>query len=163
MAIAFDSGNKGVSPGSTSLTISQTCSGSDRVLLVFASCLNSTNHLASATVTYNGVSMGSPIVTPHADAASNFLYAWILVAPDTGTHDVVITPSAGAYLDAYAASFTGVDQSTPSDGSAKVGNLYVGSPVSTSITTSAGGFAVDMLCRRSFRFESDTRWLTNPH
>lgn len=148
MAIAFDSGNSGAISGSASLTISHTCNGADRVLLVFASCLNSTDFLASATVTYGGVSMGAPIVTP-ASSTNNSLYAWLLAAPSSGTANVVITPSSGAFVDAFTASFTGVDQATPSDSNNKDVSASAVSPKSISITTSAGGFAVDMICRRT--------------
>lgn len=149
MAIAFDAGNTGLISGASSLTISLTVgSGSDRALVVSASCLNSTNFLASATVTWDGTSMGSPVVTPAAGAGNNYVYTWVLANPASGTHNVVITPSGSAYVKAAVSSWTGVDQTTPVSASAKSVSSYGASPFTLSIAASSG-VAVDFLCDRA--------------
>lgn len=149
MAVSFDAGSSGYVTGATSLTISHTVgSGSDRLLVVQAVCVNSTNYLASATVTYGGSSLGSPVVTPFGGAVNNYLYTWVLAAPPVGTANVVITPSSSAYISASVSSYFGVDQSNPVSATNKSGSGYTSSPKSTAITTPTDGVAVDFLSYR---------------
>lgn len=153
MPITFDAPSQDGIIGASSLTISHTVgSGADRVLLVMASCVNGTDYLASATVTYNGTSLGSPIVTPAAGSSNNFAYAWLMVAPPSGTANVVITPSAGAYIDAKIVSAAGVAQASTVDATAKFVNSFAGSPRSLSIASTSGGAVVDFVCVRTPSF-----------
>jgi hypothetical protein len=104
-----------ISSGSTSgssLTISHTTSGTDHLMLVSAS-INNDDHETVTSVTYNGTSLtyvGSE--TQNDDARVEL---WKLVAPATGTHNVVVTFSAN--LQRYAVvgviTFTGVNQTSP--------------------------------------------------
>jgi hypothetical protein len=96
----------------TSLTISHTTSGTDRLMLVGIS-LNNESYETVSTVTYNGASLSLVGVASNDDDSRSEI--WSLVAPDTGTHDVVITFSADLRRGAKAgvATFTGVNQSTP--------------------------------------------------
>lgn len=150
MAVAFDAASTGYNSGASSLTISHTVgSGSDRALVVAVACINSTDFLASATVTYGGVSMGSPVVTKSAGTGNNYVYVWALANPATGTANVVITPSGSAYLKAVVSSYTGVDQTTPVSNSAKYTSSFAPSPVSVSITVGTDGMAVDFICVRN--------------
>lgn len=149
MAIALDASSKGFISGAAALTIAHTVgAGANRVLVVMAACVNSTNHLATATATYGGVSMGSPIVTPASGASDNYLYIWVLANPATGAANVVITPAAAAYVKAICSSWTGVDQTTPVSATAKYVSSFGASPVSLSIAASSG-VAVDFLCHRA--------------
>lgn len=149
MAVSFGAGSSGYVTGATSLTISHTVgSGSDRLLVVQAVCVNSTDYLASATVTYGGSSLGSPVVTPFAGSSNNFLYTWVLVAPPVGTANVVITLSSSAYISASVSSYFGVHQSSPVSATNKSGSGYTSSPKSTAITTPTDGVAVDFLSYR---------------
>jgi hypothetical protein len=147
VAIAFDSGNKGSITGASSITVSHTCTGSDLALVVFAACANSTDFLATATATYNGVSMGTARIA--FSLANLSLYAWVLAGPATGANNVVITPSGSAYLDVFTASFTGVDQTTPVSAVASAGSSFIPTPQSLSISVPTGGYAVDMFFRRT--------------
>lgn len=147
MTIAFDAASSGSSSGTTALTIAHTCTGSNLALVVSAECPNSTNYLATATVTYNGTSMGSPRVS-NTTAGSMFLYTWVLANPATGTHNIVVTPSSSAYLDVIGISFTGVDQTTPVDSTANSSNGFSTSPYSDNITVTSGGVAVDAFSER---------------
>jgi len=150
MAVGFDSASTGFNSGAASLTISHTVgSGSNRALVVAVACINSSDFLATATVTYGGVSMGSPVVTKHASTANNHVYVWVLVNPTSGTANVVITPSGSAYLKAVVSSYTGVDQTTPVSSSTKYTSSFAPSPVSNSITVLSGGMAVDFICDRT--------------
>jgi hypothetical protein len=65
------------------------------------------------TVTYNGTPLSS--VGSVNSSNNGRVEIWSLVAPDTGTHDVVITFSANLEQSAKAGvvTFTNVNQSTP--------------------------------------------------
>jgi len=91
MPVAFDAGSSGYASGAASLTVSHTCSGSDRALVVSVICNNSSDTVGAGTVTYNGVSMGSPAVS-RLTRGSQHIRQWVLVAPDIGTHNIVLTP-----------------------------------------------------------------------
>lgn len=147
MAIAFDAGSSGFISGSASITVSHTCTGANRALVVSASCPNSFDYLAGATVTYNGVSMGAARI--NSGLTNLFSYIWVLAAPATGTNPIVITPTGSAYVDLIAASFTGVDQTTPVSVTNSSVNGSATSPYSDTIALSAGGFGVDMFAKRA--------------
>ena len=95
------------------MTISHTTSGSNRLMLVGVSISHASAAPPVSTVTYNGVSL----ILVDAQATSDGfarVEIWKLVAPDLGTHDVVVTLSGtpgGA--TAGVMTFTGVNQSTP--------------------------------------------------
>jgi hypothetical protein len=125
---AFDASSTAQSAFSSSLTFSHTCSGADRVLFVAVN--------TGSGVTYNGVSM-TAVETGDADKR---LYA--LVAPASGTHDVVVSLPSPAAILAVAASYTGVDQVSPYDGvqASATGDT---SP-SVTVTSSTGNLVVGM-------------------
>lgn len=154
MPIALDAVSQGSIGSATSLTISHTVgSGSDRVLYVFVDGSNSTDLMAAGTVTYGGTSLGSPLQSVlETGNGSNFLRVYRMTAPPSGTANVVITPSATAFLHVYCVSLSGVDQTTP-EGSivtspASGVNTTSASPVSTTVTLGTGGLALDMITRR---------------
>jgi len=142
MAIALDSTSTGQAAGASSLTISHTVgSGSNRALVVIVHTIGG-DLMSSGSVTYNGTSMGSPVLA----AASANTYAYVLVAPASGTANIVITFNAGGtYANAVAASFTGVDQSTPVSTTASFTNGFATSPRSLSITIPANGAGIDLI------------------
>ena len=98
--------------GANNLTISHTTSGTDRLMLVGVSFNNDAYETVSS-VTYNGAALS--LVDSVAEADDARVEIWSLVAPDTGTHDVVITFSAQLTRSAVAGvtTFTGVHQTTP--------------------------------------------------
>ena len=63
-------------------------------------------------MTYNGASLSSVGSYTHNNARVEI---WSLVAPDTGTHDVVVNLSGSNHggVTVGSMTFTGVDQSTP--------------------------------------------------
>ena len=154
MAIAIDAITQGSIAGTASLTISHTVgSGSNRVLYVFAECHNSVDYLASGTVTYGGTSLGSAVQgVVETGSDSNYLRVWRMTAPTSGTANVVITPSASAFIHAYCISLTGVDQTTPegtiATSPATTSPSNSTSPISTTVTLGTDGLALDMLTRR---------------
>ena len=107
MAVTFDVGTLGYVASSTTLTYSHTvASGSN----LFLDVMTFAGHAGGATtaVTYNGVSMNE-----HGtfDSGSKM---YDLVAPATGANNVVTTQPSGDMYSS-AASFAGVDQTTPLD------------------------------------------------
>lgn len=134
MAIAFDATSRNiVGPASTN-TVSHTCTGSDLILwaatLSFRTGDNS-NFLTS--ITYNGVAMtqvGSPVNV----STGILIYLHYLIAPATGTHDIVSTFAVTMdEIDSRNASFTGALQSSQPDTNTTSGPT--GSQTSLSIST----------------------------
>ena len=142
MSIALDSVASG-----EALTWAHTCTGSNRLLTVAAACQNSADNLASATVTYAGVSMGSPAVV--SLQSGSWMYTWVLVNPATGTNNIVIANAAGAVCTVESSSFTGVNQTTPISATATYDHGYATSPRSMSISVPVGGASVDFIHGKS--------------
>jgi prepilin-type N-terminal cleavage/methylation domain-containing protein len=97
----------------TSMTVAHTtASGSDRLMLVGIS-YNNDGYETVTGVTYNTVPLTLVGTAARDDDATIYIYR--LVAPDTGTHDVVITFSSALDHGAVAGvmTFTGVEQTTP--------------------------------------------------
>jgi hypothetical protein len=108
MAIALDAATNGGFDGTSSLTFSHTCSGSDRVL--FVGFVWSTSDDDVTGVTYNGVAM--TLVAKNLTGMNRYLYR--LVAPATGANNVVINTTNGHTIFAGAVSYTGADATQPS-------------------------------------------------
>ena len=150
MAVALDATSQGTVSGAASLTISHTVgSGSNRYLLVAVICTNSTDYLAAGSCTYGGVSMGSPVVTKDAGASNTYTYVWGMVAPASGTANVVITPSSSAYLDCLVMSFTGVDQATPVAATAKDSTTQTSPGPTLTIALPTNGLIADFFTARA--------------
>ena len=108
-----------VSSGSTagsSLTISHTTAGSDRLMLVGVSINNDDGETVS-TVEYNGLPLALVGSVNHQGSGGDDarVEIWARVNPPTGMHDVVITFSADLrrYGVAGVITFTGVDPDNP--------------------------------------------------
>ncbi len=102
-----------VTSGATGMTISHTTgSGSYRLMLVGVS-FNNDGYETVTGVTYNGTAL--TLVGTEATTDDARVEIWRLVAPSTGTHNVVITFSAALLQDAHAGvmTFTNVYQTTP--------------------------------------------------
>lgn len=110
MAIAKDATSVGAAVSASSVTVSHTVSGSNRLLIVFAN-----GEIFGETftgVTYNGVAMTE--IRQAAVATFWRHSAWYLIAPATGTANIVATLSGTVDRPALQAiSLTGVDQTTP--------------------------------------------------
>jgi len=130
MAINTDTySNGGLWNGSqSSVTVSHTCNGTDRFLIVFI------NHFTSSisSLTYNGVAM-----TYLTDVVSQWgyhLYVYYLKNPDQGTHNIVLTMAGNSYISMLSRSFTGTDQTSQPDVYSVVTNVT--SPASPTLTSS---------------------------
>lgn len=114
----------------SSKTFSHTCStASNRVLYVLAGCSTST----ISGVTYNGVAMTRAV---QVNLQSSWSELWYLVAPATGTNNVVITCAGSNSITGGAVSYinaaqTGQPDATHADG-AQTGSV---TSYSQSITT----------------------------
>jgi len=130
MAIAYDNASSARNSGSSSLTFSHTVSGSNRILVVQAAGGGQT----VTGVTYNGVAMTQ--ATFNGVSPIYFLYTFYLIAPATGSNNVVITGSAVLWslaLSGGAISITGGHQTAPL-GATNTGQGLSSAP-SISITT----------------------------
>lgn len=114
-AIAYDAKTDNGETQASSVTYAHTVTGTNPMLLVWG---YNRGQNRSTTVTYNGVSM-TKIGTEEANGLGapyyDKIYAFYLLAPATGSNNVVVTYSAGDYQRSAAISYTGVAQSAALD------------------------------------------------
>jgi hypothetical protein len=109
------SASTGSTDGGSSIMISHTTSGTDRLMLVGVS-FNNEDFETVSSVTYNGIALSQ--VGSVTDADDAVVEIWQLTEAGglpTGTYDVVITFSTALTREGVAGvvTFTGVDQTTP--------------------------------------------------
>jgi len=93
----------------SSLTIPTTVSGANFLLLAVQTRSSSVNVDAA---TYNGDALTHLATESSNDG--NLIELWYLTAPDSGTHDVVVTwASSATRVTAAVTTWSGVDQTTP--------------------------------------------------
>jgi hypothetical protein len=142
MAVTFDAATPGSAVSDTTLTISHTVgAGSNRVLYV-GPCSTAGTPAAISSVTYGGVSL-----TQIDDENQGVARAgvWRLLAPATGTANVVITYAAFQdEMGAVAISLAGVDQTTPEDAPVGTQGASATDP-STIITSAVDDMVLDIL------------------
>lgn len=108
---AVDSVSNISSSGVGPFTLSHTCAGTNRLLRVNVMHYDSSDDVSG--VTYNGVAMTA---VPSGDATNGqyWLSTFYLIAPDTGTHDVIVTVTGNVFdIGITAVSYTDVHQSVP--------------------------------------------------
>jgi hypothetical protein len=109
MAIAIDASPAGLYQATgTTNTVSVTVSGSDRILVVF--CVAGGRDISG--VTYNGVAL-TELLDYDNEGSYYYTSLYYLVAPDTGTHNLVMTIASSGLSVLVGLSCTGVDQATP--------------------------------------------------
>lgn len=128
MAIAFDASSSGFTNSGTSVTFAHTCTGSDRIL--FVGVMASSARTISS-VTYNGVAMTN--INRSAGGQPCALY--YLIAPATGSNNVVVTIDSTSFCYCAALSYTGAKQSGQPD--ANNTNQATTSSLATSVTSVA--------------------------
>ena len=99
-------------------TLSMTLSGTADALYVMVSFWNNGGTAAGCSgVTWNGVAMTFVTGSGQNSTSDKFrTEAWRIVAPATGTHDIVATVGGQCDKLGFAAtSFIGADQTTPTD------------------------------------------------
>lgn len=130
MAIAFDAASNSGVQGVASYSFSHTCTGSNLWLMVGITTSNTT----VSGVTYNSVSMTQINTVSFAFGQGN-TYIFGLKNPSTGSNSVAVTLAGANTSVAGAMSFTGVDQTTTTEGSATASGS--GSPGTVNVTTVA--------------------------
>ena len=130
--IAFDNASTGMSLPGSSLTYSHEVSatGTNRILFVNVE----DSGAAVNSVTYASSSL--TLIGSDYDSYSNESdYLYYMVAPATGTHNVVITLSASNYFHSSAVSYTGASQTDVPEAYATAHGTASGSTYSQSLTT----------------------------
>lgn len=137
MAIAFDAvaDNAGGASGSTTVTLSHTCTGSNLILFVYARIANSAQTISGAT--YNGVTMTQVGSAISGDGNDN-TYLFQLLGPATGANNIVVTGSSSAFIiQIRSASYNGVSQTGFPDAGPGTFGPNVTVPQTLSLTTVA--------------------------
>lgn len=144
MAIAYDASSRGAVAAGTSITFSHTCTGADLALFVGVQYFDDDS--SAPTATYNGVSMTLVVEATSTELGSfQRERLFVLVAPATGSNNVVVSFGATVVAgEAQAASYTGVDQTTPTEASGSVSNgaASTSSPACTATVVSSGAWLV---------------------
>lgn len=109
MALAFDAASDGGEVIGTSNTWAHTNAGDFLLVGVLHSGVNPAADTISS-VTYNGVAC-TRLDTQSNHAANYILDVWYLYGPATGTHNIVVTPSASTSTRPIAVSYSGAAQS----------------------------------------------------
>ena len=129
MSVTVDAVTNGVFTNGTTVTFAHTVSGADRELQVSVHV-----HTQPVTsVTYNGVSLSLLRQEVESSQGTN-TEVWHLIAPPTGTHNVVVVIANSNNFGVVAISLNGVNQTSPT-GTIVSGN-YPGSGISESLITS---------------------------
>lgn len=150
MAVAFDARSEGEAVPGTSLTIAHTVSGSNRVLYCAITHDPGGDEVDQVTATYNGTAM-AVFFTDMTTHASRRVRVFRLVAPDTGTHDVVLSWGGDSqFFRAVCASFTGVDQTTPDDAQVLTDGSGGGTSTSRSVSSATGDMVMDTVVLSAF-------------
>jgi hypothetical protein len=144
MAIAFDAATDGgvVNPG-TSLTYAHTCTGSNRILLVFAFGATSGDTITGAT--YGGVAM-TAVSAAFQLTGDRMVHCWYLVNPASGANNVVVSASGSQVIGSFSMSYTGAKQSGQPDAS-NTGENPGQTSFSLSVTTIADNCWTVLLTR----------------
>ncbi|MGE5832656.1 MAG: DUF2341 domain-containing protein, partial [Methanomicrobiales archaeon] len=164
--IAVDSTASGASGNSTStLSISHTTSGSNRLMLVGVSLQDSdtswndyTNKVNVSSISYNGKSLSRVGYALNADDAR--VEIWRLIAPDTGTYNVIITLNQSLHNNGYIVggvmTFTGVDQTTPLGTFASQALNESVIPVNVTVSSAANELVFGAIANEYGSISSDT-------
>ena len=146
MAILHDANSYGNDPSNTSLSVSHTCTGTQRILWAVVFTTGNDNITG---VTYGGVSMTQAV--KRTTASSQTIYLYYLIAPATGANNIVANCSGASNLTIQGMSFTGAQQSGVPDATGSADSS--GTTASVTLTTIADNcFAV-----LGTRFNTGTR------
>lgn len=139
-AIAIDSSeNGGYSGAGTSLTYAHTVTGSNTILIVAVVLSGGGDRMG--TVQYNSVS--ATLVNKQAAAGvNNYMYEYYLIAPTSGTNNIVVQPSSGNGIGSGAESLTGAKQSAQPDANNTGTDTGTGTSNSTITTVAANTWLV---------------------
>jgi len=113
--IAFDAATDGLNNGGStnSLTFTHSSSGSNRIGWVVFAGDNVGGADDITSVTWGGTACA--LAVKYTGAYSRYMYVYYITGQATGSQTIIITASSNHYILAVAASYTGVDQSSPID------------------------------------------------
>jgi hypothetical protein len=142
MAIAYDTNSQGEANTTDTVTVSHTCSGANRLLIVAVAYYNGATP-PLGTMEYNSVGMTLLAETPYGSATSERHALYGLKAPATGANDIVFTISGDHSMGMAAISLTGVDQTTPWDiASADTNTVDDTKPISVDIDSETDDWVI---------------------
>ena len=135
MAIAYDASSSDdiINSSNTSITWSHTCTGTNKMLLTAFFSFDSTGGSKVSSMTYAGDAMTE--LTEVAIQSNLVTSMWSLIAPDSGSNNIVANFSAQTYIWVAATSYTGVLQSGFPDSSSS--GATTSTVISGTTTTSA--------------------------
>jgi hypothetical protein len=139
MDIAFDSKSSvAATGGATSLTFSFNNVAGDFVIVCGHDRTGNTSVVSG--VTYGGNAMTKKVeLAGNASFNDRAITLWVLTNPPTGSNNVVVTASSTQNMRFHAYSYTGVDQSTPDDGTDTSTGGSGSTSIATDITTATDG------------------------
>jgi hypothetical protein len=157
MAIAFDSASSKYESGTVSSTsLSHTCSGANRFLVVGVRTYGG-DYVSG--VTYNGVAMTSVGVLTGGNLGTDRLRTYYLIAPASGTNNVVVSFSPDGRADVVALSLTGALQSSQPDASGSAtGSSATATRSITTATDNAWSVMAVSMNGASGAFSTGTNW-----
>lgn len=141
-SVAFDALTYGEDTSSgTSLSITHTCAGSDRLILGL--CYNNSSSPANVSATYN-----SAALTHHGQQISEwdgneYIDGLYKITPSTGSNTLAFTTSLSGQRRGAAYSVTGADQTTGVRTASSATDSGDASAVSNTVTTQSGDYVVD--------------------
>jgi len=135
----------------STLTYSHTCSGSNRLLVVSVAVgIAVDTGVTINSVTYAGQPMTQKSIRHSNDQTDGFVAMYYIVAPATGSNNVVITLNGSVTsIESGSASFKNVSQSTPL-GSAFTGAGASATPSLAVTGTTVGNMVVDAIVNGNF-------------
>ncbi len=147
MAIAFDAASQGTVSSGTSLTVSHTCTGASRVLMVGVDTfdLGEDNGPQNPTLTYDTIALTSLVNTTYTPDGSGRITLYRLTAPTELADDIVVTLTGDSdEIVLGATSYTGVDQTTPNDTAAAV-FVTDATVITQDISSETGDLVIDFV------------------
>lgn len=156
MAIAIDgsaASSAVAAASSVTFAVSVTSSGEELTVQIGARDAKPSTDTTVSTVTHNGDTVsfvvGATNTAPDPDTFRARAEIWKRESPDTGSTNVVVTwGGAVTYGAAAAASWTGVDQASPTDATGT--NTGIATTLTCAITTvAANAYIVDAVYTRS--------------
>lgn len=111
MGLLIDNTTSTISSSASSVSLSHTCSGSDRLLVVSVMMVPTGAGAGIHDIQFNGVSLTSQLAL--SNQVGSFVSSMgIMIAPPTGAHNVVITLGSSVPIPVIvsATSYTGADQ-----------------------------------------------------
>ena len=121
-------------------TVSHTTAGTDRLLTVCV--VNDDTAVAVTDVTFDGSSLSKLTDVQHSGGKPR-VEVWYSLNPPVKTANVVVTLASGKKTTIGVISLTGVDQSTPIDGTTT--NTGSTSPATVSVTSASGDLVIDCM------------------